>query len=177
VTAQTPLYGIKYLVNGEPIRNTRQALEDNAKTIEAALASVPMSAPGATDLAAVAARVGVVEHVNDAVTDLSRGANVNNVAGYRNAGVYRVGRAVCLTSLLTTGAALGAGAALFTLASGFRPASGVIIPLLLNAQTGSPLVNSSIRADVNGTTGVVSTVAALPSGSYLFLDSVQFPGA
>lgn len=37
MTAKTPVYGLEYLVQGEPARNTRLALENNAKTIEAAL--------------------------------------------------------------------------------------------------------------------------------------------
>lgn len=37
MTAFTPIYRLAYIEQGEPIRNTRQALEDNAYTIEAAL--------------------------------------------------------------------------------------------------------------------------------------------
>lgn len=56
MTAQTPLFGIKYIAVGEPIRNTRQALEDNANTIEAALAQ-RVNAPTVPDLnAEIAAR-------------------------------------------------------------------------------------------------------------------------
>lgn len=39
VTAKTPIYQLEYLVVGEPARNTRAALENNAKSIEAALAA------------------------------------------------------------------------------------------------------------------------------------------
>jgi hypothetical protein len=67
VTAQTPTFGIKYLVPGEPIRTTRQALEDNAKTIEAALLQ-RVNAPTVPDLnaevtarQALAARVATLE--------------------------------------------------------------------------------------------------------------------
>lgn len=60
MTAQTPLYGIKYLVQGEPARNTRQALEDNAKTIEAALASKALVPPTASDYATIQGRVGTL---------------------------------------------------------------------------------------------------------------------
>lgn len=61
MTAQTPVYGIKYPVIGEPIRTTRQILEDNAKAVEAALLSGGVAAPGATDLLALAGRVNVIE--------------------------------------------------------------------------------------------------------------------
>jgi hypothetical protein len=61
VTAQTPVYGIKYIVPGEPIRNTRQALEDNANTVEAALIRGGVAPPNAADLATVAGRVAKLE--------------------------------------------------------------------------------------------------------------------
>lgn len=61
MTALTPIYGLKYLVQGEPARNTRQALEDNAYTIEAALQARGVAAVGASDLLAVSGRVSVLE--------------------------------------------------------------------------------------------------------------------
>jgi hypothetical protein len=60
--AQTPIYGIKYIPPGMPVRETRIALEQNAFTIEAALAAGGTAPPGAADLAAVAGRVSVLEH-------------------------------------------------------------------------------------------------------------------
>jgi hypothetical protein len=61
VTAQTPVYGIKYIEPGEPIRNTRQALEDNAYTLEAALVRGGIAPPSAQDLATLAGRVSTNE--------------------------------------------------------------------------------------------------------------------
>jgi hypothetical protein len=61
VTAQTPVFAIKYPVVGEPIRTTRQILEDNATAIEAALLSRSATPPGASDLTALAARVTSLE--------------------------------------------------------------------------------------------------------------------
>jgi hypothetical protein len=61
MTAQTPVYGIKYPVPGEPIRTTRQILEDNAKAVEAALIAGPASPPGASDLAVLSGRVTALE--------------------------------------------------------------------------------------------------------------------
>jgi hypothetical protein len=57
----TPIYGLRYLELGEPARNTRQVLQDNAETIEAALAAGGVAAPGAADLLAVSGRVSVLE--------------------------------------------------------------------------------------------------------------------
>lgn len=61
VTAQTPVFAIKYPVVGEPIRTTRQILQDNATAIEAALLSRSATPPGASDLTALAARVTSLE--------------------------------------------------------------------------------------------------------------------
>jgi hypothetical protein len=65
MTQQTPVYGIKYIVPGEPIRNTRQALEDNAKTIEAALVAGGIAPAGAPDIATLSGRVTVLEGIRD----------------------------------------------------------------------------------------------------------------
>lgn len=62
VTAKTPVYQLEYLVQGEPARNTRGALERNALSIEAALLAKAVPAPGAADLAQVAARVLALEN-------------------------------------------------------------------------------------------------------------------
>lgn len=61
MTAKTPIYGIEYLIPGEPIRSTRQALENNAKSIEAALANRGVIPPGASDLAALLGRLQTLE--------------------------------------------------------------------------------------------------------------------
>lgn len=61
MTAQTPIYGIKYIVQGEPIKATRQALEDNARTIEAALQSRGVAPANASDVLAVSGRVTALE--------------------------------------------------------------------------------------------------------------------
>jgi hypothetical protein len=67
MTAKTPVYGLEYLVQGEPVRNTRAALEANAKTIEAALLARGVPATGAADLAALAGRVARLENPVSAV--------------------------------------------------------------------------------------------------------------
>jgi hypothetical protein len=61
MTAQTPVYGIKYPVAGEPIRTTRQILEDNARTVEAALVRGGIAPPAAQDLATLSGRVTALE--------------------------------------------------------------------------------------------------------------------
>lgn len=61
MTATTPVFQLEYIVEGEPLRNARPALENNAKTIEAALLRGPASPPNAQDLATVAGRVTSLE--------------------------------------------------------------------------------------------------------------------
>lgn len=61
MTAKTPVYQLEYLVQGEPVRNTRLALENNAKSIEAALMARGVAAAGAADVLAVSGRVSTLE--------------------------------------------------------------------------------------------------------------------
>jgi hypothetical protein len=61
VTGITPVYGLEYLIEGEPARYTRQKLERNAKAIEAALVAGGIAPPGASDLATLSGRVTVLE--------------------------------------------------------------------------------------------------------------------
>lgn len=68
VTGITPIYGIEYLVPGEPARNTRAKMERNAKQIEAALAAGPASPPGAADLLVVSGRVSDIENRHNVYT-------------------------------------------------------------------------------------------------------------
>jgi len=171
----TPAYGIKYPAPGAPLKYTRAILEDVAKTIEAALIQGGIAPPTAVDLAAAVARIGTLEKMNDPVTDLVLAANVISLtASYRKAGVYRVGRACCLTSVIQiTPAVVAAGATVMTAPVGFRPPA--IIPLLITAQVpGDPA--SSVRVDVHPD-GTIRAVSALAVNTYLFLDSVQYPGA
>jgi hypothetical protein len=59
--AYTPIYGLAYLVAGEPARNTRTVLQSNAETIETALAAGGVAAAGASDVLAVSGRVTALE--------------------------------------------------------------------------------------------------------------------
>lgn len=77
MTAQTPVYGIKYIQQGEPIRNTRQALQDNATSIEAALVRGGIAPAGAPDLATLSGRVTVLEGLRDTEANIR-----TNVTGH-----------------------------------------------------------------------------------------------
>lgn len=61
VAAATPVYGLRYVAEGQPAHYTRQHLQHNAETIEAALIAGGVAAPGATDLLALAGEVHQLE--------------------------------------------------------------------------------------------------------------------
>jgi len=61
VTGITPIYGLEYIVQGEPARYARQKLERSMKQVEAALQLGGVAAPGASDLLAVSGRVSTLE--------------------------------------------------------------------------------------------------------------------
>lgn len=63
MTAKTAVYGLEYIVEGEPLRGARLALENNAKTIEAALVLGGIAPPAAQDLATLAGRVTAAEQL------------------------------------------------------------------------------------------------------------------
>lgn len=57
----TPVYGLRYILQGQPARWTRQYLEENALAIEAALIRGGIAPPNAADLATLAGRVTALE--------------------------------------------------------------------------------------------------------------------
>lgn len=61
MTAKTTNFGLEYLTLGEPVRNTRAALQRNAETIDAALTRGGIAPPAAQDLVAVATRTTNLE--------------------------------------------------------------------------------------------------------------------
>lgn len=61
VTGITPIFGLEYIVEGEPAKYTRQKLQRSMERVEAALAQGPASPPGAADLNAVTGRVNTLE--------------------------------------------------------------------------------------------------------------------
>jgi hypothetical protein len=61
MTAKTPVFELEYIVEGEPLREARLALENNAKTTEAALVRGGIAPPAAQDLATLAGRVTTLE--------------------------------------------------------------------------------------------------------------------
>jgi hypothetical protein len=101
VTLQTPIYGIEYLAVGEPARTTRQVMENNAHTIEAALTRGGIVPPEAADLILLTARVTALEAAWQNYTPTLGGITVGNGS---IAGRYlKRGRTVDFSVLLTAG--------------------------------------------------------------------------
>jgi hypothetical protein len=83
MTAKTPVFQLEYIVEGEPIREARLALENNAKTIEAALVAGGVAPPAAQDMVALVARINALE--SPVRAGLTSTAIQNNLAaGWRS---------------------------------------------------------------------------------------------
>lgn len=162
VTGITPVFGIEYLVNGEPAKWTRQKLQRNAEKIEAALVQGPASPPGAVDLLAVSGRVSTLEGklpggwtaatlnaTGGAVTNLgTTGGHTWQPARYRL--LPMIGAAHVVGVLAATN--IVAGKDLFTLPIGLRPTYAFPV----TAQNGA---TGALQLDVY-TTGVVQARGA-----------------
>lgn len=126
VTGITPAYGIEYLVEGEPVKWTRQKLERNAKQIEAALLAGGVAPPGASDYAALVGRVTVLEAktVTAAVTLTAPWtAYVDATAGWNGLRRSSLGALFTIAGAIQipTGSSAAAGATIATLPVGQRP--------------------------------------------------------
>lgn len=120
MAAQTPVYGIKYPVAGEPIRTTRQILEDNAKAVEAAMIRGGIAPPAAQDLATLAGRVSTLEAGPDSGwTNVPYNAPM--ALGSQGFAVRSVGRTVDLIMDMAWAGVYGAGFTFGQIPAGFRP--------------------------------------------------------
>ena len=81
MTALTPVYHIKYLVQGDPAYLTRQVLQENAETVEAALMAGGITPPGASDYLSLLARVIALEP--DPWQAIAYVTGTAAIAGYR----------------------------------------------------------------------------------------------
>jgi hypothetical protein len=119
ITGITPIYGIEYLLEGEPVRNTRAKLERNAKQIEAALNGKAIPPPAAADWNALVARVAAVEPTAWITPSLNSGYTNLNTTLYHPIRYRRIGgHSVQLVGT----AGPGAAGVMFTLQAGYRPA-------------------------------------------------------
>jgi hypothetical protein len=156
MTAQTPVYGIKYPVAGEPIRTTRQILEDNAKATEAAM--LARAVPPA-DLAALIAAGWFTDTGWQNITLASGVTTTALGARYR-----RTGRRVSVQAELAWSAGIAANKVLGTvpdLAS--RPGRAWWLQVPLYGGTAAPLY---IDAG-----GQLISANALPAGGCFLMTS------
>lgn len=169
MTATTPIYGLKYIVQGEPIRNTRQALEDNAFTIETALQAAGVAAVGASDLLAVSGRVSAIESPTMQPVTFASGYAQYTTSPYGELvrcwkptpDTVRVAGMVAISTAVSTGAT---GLLFATLPAGYRPA--VTVNRTIHYQSTNPL-RCLIAA--SGAMSLVPAVA-LAAGQWMQLD-------
>lgn len=157
VTGITPVYGLEYLVEGEPVRNTRQKLERNAKGIEAAL--VARGVPP-TDLAALIAAGWFTD---------SGWVTVPPASGFTASGTPAVRKRANV--LYFRGGWTNAGMAasgvytVGTLPAGFRPDTQV--NTLASSSNGSTVARLLLN-----TNGTIQVVTGSTLGAYYRMDGI-----
>ena len=169
MTATTPIYGMQYLVPGEPARNTRAALEANAFAIEAALQSHALAPPAAADLAAIAGRASVLENRGawQGVTFASGWSSYTG-EGYATFSYRKEGPRVYLRGWLTTTAATAANALIVAAAVpvAFRPAATVAVYGHIDAAHPVRLTMS--------TAGELRATGAFASGAFIYVGGLSY---
>ena len=123
---QTPVYGLKYIAVGAPARWTREVLQLNAETIEAALIAGGIAPPAAGDLATLSGRVSALEGSTAlAATAPSLTAGwtpyVDASVPWNGVRYWRHNKSVTVAGALTAASARSNGDVMFTLPSGCRP--------------------------------------------------------
>jgi hypothetical protein len=109
-------------------------------------------------------------HVIGATGEPAFGTNwVVNGVGYENPHFYRDGDDIVLGGLVKASAAQAANATIFTLPLDYRPSNSHAFEVLMSTSGG---VDSSIRVSVQSN-GLVKTVPAVASGSFVALDGIR----
>lgn len=176
MTAQTPIFGLKYPVVGEPIKTTRQILEDNAKSVEAALAGRVVVPDVSTLAAEVGARSAADTALSNRVTVLEPGGWTTlqlaaAFSAYTASGAYPVpayrieGHRVFMRGWLTNA---GAVAALGPITS--TPLNLAARPIGTSATLTAFTDTSAAKRLELQTSGNLLTYVALAAGTYLNLE-------
>jgi hypothetical protein len=149
MTGTTPVYGIPYLQDGDPLSDLPESLEDLAEAVESSLTGFGgIASPGSWTTPTLA--VG---------SDFGSGASPIR---YR-----KIGSEVILRGLLGgLGGGLSSGTTVLTVPSGFRPTAGYV-SFVVVASTGTA------RVDVQ-TSGAVVCQTTLAAGGFLGLNGVRF---
>lgn len=172
MTAKTAVYGLEYLVQGEPARATRGALQRNAETIEAALVRGGIAPPAAQDLATLSGRVTALEAAPAwTVLPLVGGTGLGHDPGSNQPKcMYRIERnRVFLRGWAYTSGGVAVQTAVTTpLPVEARPSAFVSVWAI----HGTSFANH--RLDL-GTDGVLKTSPAIAAGTYLNLQNISWP--
>lgn len=156
MTATTPIFGLPYLVEGEPMRGTRAALEASARRIEAVLQGRVVIPELTTLQAEVSARTQADDAIRNAGTATANSLNTltgnlqlaapvdlvfysgaaNFGAGFRNLCFWRDYRGVHLAGMVKIVASLAANATvqIAALPAGYRPAAAVPAGVLVDGR-------------------------------------------
>lgn len=155
----TNVYKLRYPVKGEPINKTRAMLEENAKSIEAALLAKGVPATGAADLAAVSGRVSPLEYDTGWVAGATAAspATTWSIAGTL---VRRQGKVLSIAGSAAK-ASWAAGETVMTLQPQYRPT--VTVELLVrvgSAYFGAQVLPSGVVSMYTAGTGAFAYVAS-----------------
>lgn len=172
MTARTPLFGLPHLALGQPLYETREVLEELAEDLEAILATKAVTPPGASDLAAVATRVGNLENDQAAEDALWVPKPVTFSAGFAQYGngayqegvrcwkigpnVVKVAGQVALTAATTAGQTKD----MLTLPLGYRPATQLIRGCFWQSATTAEPTMFRLHVTTGGVVQVITHIAA-----------------
>jgi hypothetical protein len=159
VTGITPLYNLEYLVEGEPLRYTRQKIERNAKSIEAALA---LRAIPPADIAAL---VAAGWFSDTGWTDITPAAGFAVLSTAEKPQVRRrAGLLLFQGGFSNTGMAASGTYNVATLPAPFRPAQTAIVGV--GSSAGAAVASGFLTS-----AGVLSLRLSATLGGYYKLDA------
>lgn len=165
----TPVYGLNYLVQGEPVRNFRAYSQSNAEAIEAALIATGITPPDLADYLADIATFNTLATAgvfNDsgwvAVTTTSPAVAISGAAPQ----VRKIGKMVIARGGWTNGGqTANTTTASGTIPSGYRPSQQQeAVPGMSSAGSTGKLIIA--------TTGVVSVAAGGTVAGYFRMDAL-----
>lgn len=166
---RTDVYGLRFPQIGEPIRTTRAILEDNARTIEAALLSKALAPPAAQDLAAVTGRVSALEvdtgwQNAPLVSTAGTGWSTTNVVVRRAGKVLNIVGAAAKSTWTN-------GEIVFTLQAQYRPTVAVELLLRMGSAyyPGFLNTNGTVQVLAANTTGTLGTSFAFVASQGILL--------
>ena len=182
-TPQTPLFQLPYVAEGESAYLYRQRLQLLVERLETVLASKAVSPPGASDLLAVATRVGVLETDQAAEDTRAVRTGVTFASGWSqptNPGevlrVWKEGPDVvrCQGAINAAAGQLGTASTTavpaFTLPLGYRPDIRVIRSAMYQVGTAAPTVYR-LELLSTGVVGVIVHTGGTDTGArWLTLD-------